>query len=467
MAAEEDREAPARVFVFVNPTAGGGGATAYLQALAAPGGPLLLDLGGCLGRVELRGFSLLEGCSGRKPGFLEVKSLSEAVDAEVPIRVMVAGGDGAVVWALSELIETGVDMRRVAIGHIPFGTGNDFARSTGWGPGAPANVIGAGREVLLRDLRRWMLADVVDFDVWEVQVTTAPDGDFCFVHGQAKGFTEGDKKRHRIEELQGGGWRMKKPMVNYFSLGQCCRAGLGFEKRRTRSRTGNNMRYMWEGLKKIALRPAPLVSDVLEGLVIEDVPNACSEMPDSPVDKLALGACSPSWLQPQNSTISFDGQASGVALLAERSSELLFLNIPSFAGGADPWAWAKRHGLVRAPRDPQPWEACACVQSVGDKRLEVLTYGSNAAAGADVLNGKVNITRSGYGRRLASAHGPFVANFKAPAEARYTSADGRVYFQIDGEFFVARKPQEATVRHWRTVRVLNNPQAPVRCSCAF
>jgi len=151
-------------------------------------------------------------------------------------------------WALSEMHATGIDFERVVVGHIPFGTGNDFSRSTGWGPVVQrGDLVGVGWKRLKEDLRRWLVADVADFDVWEVEVT-AKEG-FAFVHGQKTGLSEQDRIQHGLEELEDGQWRMKKRMVNYFSFGQICRAGLGFEKRRTSSRIGNNLRYGWEGFK--------------------------------------------------------------------------------------------------------------------------------------------------------------------------------------------------------------------------
>ena len=49
-------------------------------------------------------------------------------------RVIICGGDGTVHWVVNELIRKGIDMRKVAIGVLPIGTGNDFCRSIGWDP---------------------------------------------------------------------------------------------------------------------------------------------------------------------------------------------------------------------------------------------------------------------------------------------------------------------------------------------
>ena len=47
------------------------------------------------------------------------------------IRLIVAGGDGTVMWVVEECMKHRIDTARVAIGVIPFGTGNDFSRVLG------------------------------------------------------------------------------------------------------------------------------------------------------------------------------------------------------------------------------------------------------------------------------------------------------------------------------------------------
>lgn len=422
-----------QVCIFVNRSSGGGRAGEYLAALGTDGNSNKMELGKGGLSAELRAFDMRDGEPGQKPGFLLLKKLCEEVQAEHLVHVMVAGGDGTVMWAISEMVASGVELDKVVVGHIPFGTGNDFSRSTGWGPMPPAELIGANMQCLRRDVRRWIFSEVVDFDVWEVDVTTS--GGFAFAHDGTRGLTERDKEQHGLQQLVDGRWQMKKPMVNYFSLGQCCRAGLGFEKRRTGSRLGNNLRYGFEGLKKLAFRPAPMVSDVVQELTF------CSATTHTPEE-----AC-------------VGGHFSGAAANAGgRAAELLFLNIPSFAGGADPWAWA---APALGATDLKGRR-----QALGDGRLEVVSYSSGFGAAIDAANSKMRTPGRGAGRRLASAEGPFLMSFKSPDEAKYTSNDGRVYFQVDGEFFVAHRPEQVIVRHWRTVKVAqNNVEDGASCRC--
>ncbi|CAE8596621.1 unnamed protein product, partial [Polarella glacialis] len=412
-----------QVCIFVNRSSGGGRAGEYLAALGSDGRCSKIQLGNGGLEADLRAFDMRDGKPGQKPGFLLLKSMCE--EAESLVHVMVAGGDGTVMWAISEMVAAGVDLIKVVVGHIPFGTGNDFSRSTGWGAMPPAELIGVNWQFLRRDIRRWIFSDVVDFDLWEVDVIAS--GGFAFIHDGHRGLTESDKAQHGLQQLDEGRWQMKKPMVNYFSLGQCCRAGLGFEKRRTGSRLGNNLRYGYEGLKKLTLRPAPLVSDVVEEL--------CFSTSREEVRSTNLGG---------------------------QSAELLFLNVPSFAGGAYPWEWSKP-----ASGSDELKDSC---QFLGDGRLEVVSYSSGFRAGLDAANSKMWTPGRGAGRRIASAEGsrylpccclraapsprPFRIGFKSPQEARYRSRDGRVYFQVDGEYFVAHCPEQVMIRHWRPACLL-------------
>ena len=56
-------------------------------------------------------------------------------------RVIIAGGDGSVMWVVDELIKNDIDLKRCACGIIPFGTGNDFSITLGWGDKCPKNLI--------------------------------------------------------------------------------------------------------------------------------------------------------------------------------------------------------------------------------------------------------------------------------------------------------------------------------------
>ncbi|CAJ1390984.1 unnamed protein product [Effrenium voratum] len=89
------------------------------------------------------------------------------------LRFLVCGGDGTVTWVLHE-IEACKDENRdlfklreeePAIGVVPAGTGNDLARSLGWGPKLRSVAALVGYV-------QWSLAaDIVPLDQWQVTIT--------------------------------------------------------------------------------------------------------------------------------------------------------------------------------------------------------------------------------------------------------------------------------------------------------
>lgn len=51
-------------------------------------------------------------------------------------------------WVVDELTLATIDLANCPICIIPFGTGNDFARVTGWGGDSPADVLGSNLSYL-------------------------------------------------------------------------------------------------------------------------------------------------------------------------------------------------------------------------------------------------------------------------------------------------------------------------------
>jgi diacylglycerol kinase (ATP) len=83
-----------------------------------------------------------------------------------PYRVLACGGDGTVAWVLQALDQLKLDYTPpVAV--LPLGTGNDLARTLGWGGGY-------AKEELFPILRDIMNGKEVDLDRWKITIS-APD----------------------------------------------------------------------------------------------------------------------------------------------------------------------------------------------------------------------------------------------------------------------------------------------------
>ena len=408
-----DKEAPKAIenpynpliYIFVNPTSGGNAAAAMLRVGA---NELVFTEEGVRSNVYIN--NIRDGDQGNKPGFLNMKRHIEEHDADVrPVHVIIAGGDGTVMWAISEAEAHGIDMSRISFGVIPYGTGNDFARSLGWGGSSPGKGIMrkemSGFKALIREYLR---ADIIDFDIWRISVKVLDD------KGLIKQVRDGTKVVMKEGEFDKK--VLSKPMCNYFSVGVESRIGLGFDKNRTTSSFRNKLRYGIEGVKKMFLS-TPRIAELVDSCVVCDN------------NERVLFSTNPQ-------------EAKKFPFLNGNPVSLIFLNICSFAGGCDLWSGSKKSGLVS--QEEQKPESFA-PQFSGDGKLDILTY--TGLLGLSLEQSKSRIL-GGNGRRVGQEAGPLILNFKKNV------TDKRTYMQIDGEFFTLENVESISVSHNLVVKVL-------------
>lgn len=143
------------------------------------------------------------------------------------IRVVVAGGDGTVGWVLGSLGE----LRRLhrepvpPVGVIPLGTGNDLARSFGWGGSFPF----AWKSAVKRSLDRASTGQVCRLDSWDVKIST-PMGEEIKLPHSLKPIEDCALD----EDLEFEGQLPEKSscfggvFYNYFSIGMDAQVAYGF-----------------------------------------------------------------------------------------------------------------------------------------------------------------------------------------------------------------------------------------------
>ena len=142
--------------------------------------------------------------------------------------MVIAGGDGSLVGAVTGAREAGVDTRHVPVCVLPYGTGNDLARVTNWG-GQPV-----GR--MYQSLRSLMTEICINsreekLNVWTVRTTFKQGGDTLVWNAGA----------NRLQPLKMEVF--ERDMINYFGIGEDGRIGMGFEMNRTSSRCCNKAVY--------------------------------------------------------------------------------------------------------------------------------------------------------------------------------------------------------------------------------
>jgi diacylglycerol kinase (ATP) len=225
----------------------------------------------------------------------------KAADPAVDVRALVAGGDGTFSWVANH-----VDQGRLSNVHlvvIPLGSGNDMARALGWGKKYP----GASR---IAEYVAWARnAPAQKLDVWRLGAVECPKADGPSSSVDADGVSHG-----------------ARPLVcNYLSLGADALVELRFNQLRWetpdkyKSRLGNFRAHAVVGAKYMVGPEKIRVCEHVESLVV-------------------------------------DGKA---IVIAKNLQALIFLNIPSYGAGTQPW------GFPRGERKSDR-------MLVDDKRFEVI-----------------------------------------------------------------------------------------------
>lgn len=156
--AEEGKEEEEALILFSNSRSGGG-----------MGAKVLKKLGALLGEENV--FDL--GTNPHPERVLARESVVALARRPQGLRVIVCGGDGTMTWIMAsvdEVKETHPDLK-VLVSMMPLGTGNDLARSFGWGG---KFVAGCTQPSWVRAVRR---AEPATLDRWLVSVMPSAKDD--------------------------------------------------------------------------------------------------------------------------------------------------------------------------------------------------------------------------------------------------------------------------------------------------
>jgi len=142
------------------------------------------------------------------------------------VRVLICGGDGTVGWYFSAI--DAIDYKNPPpIAILPLGTGNDLARTLGWGGGYDDNNLSSFLEKVHQSKEALL-------DRWKIEITP--------------------KESSNTQPL-------KRTMTNYFSIGLDANIALEFHKEREAhpekfdSRLGNKFQYFKIGNKSLFEKP--------------------------------------------------------------------------------------------------------------------------------------------------------------------------------------------------------------------
>lgn len=391
---------------MVNPTSGGNRGEEFLKVTPMPF-PVPLHHEGAIGKPKkalLYIYSMKDGEAGKKPGFKKMLDIVKQLPVGDRLKVIVGGGDGSVMWADYEATTHGIDTAKSLVyGIIPLGTGNDFSRVAGWGSRNPKNILKDDCKVVKSYVTNFFAAEIRPHDVWEVTI-------------------EADKKRGKILHVQSdktegpvkdGALSYTSNMINYFSIGQECKAGVVFEKHRTKSQTCNLFVYAFSGIVTEAqCSSTQHVGDLVSGLYNSE---------DS------RGRC----------VLSCHDENNGPELVKNPES-ILFLNVNSYAGG-NAHFWDEK--MDRFGVEPRPEEeVIGQANNPGDQKLEVVTLPQLA---------EIPLDRAHHWARRVFQGAPFFLEFW-----EHEDDDMDAYCEVDGEFLHLVNPESVKISLKKTLQVL-------------
>lgn len=140
--------------------------------------------------------------------------------------------------------ENGVDVGKLVCCVLPYGTGNDLARVSGWG-GGPSGKTYSNFDNIIKEI--CLNTKEQNFNVWSVLVKFRSGGAAFEVDAKTRKFKE---KHETIFE---------RYMINYSGLGEDGRVGVEFEMKRTGNKCCNDLIYGYIGVKNMiccCFRPA-------------------------------------------------------------------------------------------------------------------------------------------------------------------------------------------------------------------
>mmetsp|Transcript_23471 Transcript_23471/g.22624 ORF Transcript_23471/g.22624 Transcript_23471/m.22624 type:complete len:588 (+) Transcript_23471:40-1803(+) len=388
--------------------------------------------------VTLKIYDIRKGDSGKKECFLQIKEdikncrldLIDEISDEGsgvkdsdsninPIRVIMAGGDGTVMWGMMELGNHEIDPKDIAVGCLPLGTGNDWSRAMGWGGFFDTSFTNKDLKVLKSWVTDILMADLYNFDLWEVNISLKDNGHFSQIKDGVSHILKEKEDKSVIKKLN-------KMCCNYFSTGVESRIGFGFEKRRTKSQMLNKFFYGTESIKKFLFKKSCRINDYVKSIKCQNSAN----------EQIII--------KPKNDFKS-------------NPLSLIFQNIPSMASGCDFWSGSfknstkldkikKKHeeeGVYKNIQDDvADMRLLTCKQEIGDKKIELLTIKELS----NYSKAQMGLLK-GVAKRVSQGEGPFLIEF-------IDSYKEKIYFQIDGENYACVNPKEFEVKYSKSYAVL-------------
>ncbi|KAF7456393.1 putative diacylglycerol kinase [Cryptosporidium felis] len=252
------------------------------------------------------------------------------------ICIIGVGGDGSFSTLVNAFLESIPDKKkRLIFAVLPFGTGNDWARSFGWSSYGNLKFMKDDFSPLIDLARGIFTSNVENFDTWTVEVE---------ITGQeTSSFQRVSPTTHELEQINDSEGnkllRLKKRCLNYFSFGEESRVGITFDTYRKKNVILNRALYGLAGSVFSVSMANKHQSNIPLSHSTRTVYLVDKDLSEKEENKQKCGLCP--------NVVEHHSQGAEKELICptlQNSVSLVFLNIETFGGGVQLWRNSKNLG---------------------------------------------------------------------------------------------------------------------------
>lgn len=316
------------IYLFYNKLSGGNIESYFTKYLKE----IVLDVDGIIVHMNF-----VDMISDMDTGINRVKNSLKITNKD--ICIIGIGGDGSFSTLVNNFLENIPESKnRLIFAVLPFGTGNDWARSFGWSSYGNMKFMKDDFSPLMDLARGIFTSSLISFDIWMVEVEIFDREDSSFQ--RVNPITQELERVNNIEDDCKKLLILKKRCINYFSFGEESRVGITFDTYRKRNVLINRALYGLAGsmftvnVNNKYQSNAPLSHCTRNIYIIN------SESSNKESSNYECGLCPEGTIHcSENSQ-----ENSSICPTLHSSVSLVFLNIETFGGGVKLWNDSKNVG---------------------------------------------------------------------------------------------------------------------------
>ncbi|KAJ1611123.1 diacylglycerol kinase [Cryptosporidium canis] len=314
------------IYLFYNKLSGGNIESYFTKYLKE----IVLDVDGITTHINF-----VDMISDLENGINRVKNSLKITKKD--ICIITVGGDGSFSTLINTFLENLPESKeRLIFAALPFGTGNDWAKSFGWSSYGNMKFMKDDFSPLMDLARGIFTSSLINFDIWAIEVEIHDKEESSFQ--RVNPITQELDQINDIQDESRKLLILRKRCINYFSFGEESRVGITFDTYRKKNVLINRALYGLAGsmftvnMNNKYQSNVPL-SHCTRNIYILNPESSSQESTHE------CGLC-------PDGTIHFSegNQENAICPTLLSSVSLVFLNIETFGGGVKLWKNSKNVG---------------------------------------------------------------------------------------------------------------------------